>query len=551
MAIAIRGTTPATTITTSNPMSLTLTGARQPNAGDVLLIIHGNDFYALSNMPTPTVGGSTTGVNAVSGGSSDAGTNHGHIKAYTYVVGSTGDLTVSVTETGAGDEDKCLAVYVLSGVDTSTPTDGAAGNFNISATTTHDAPSVSPGTSNAFLICHDNSGGGSSASSYTPPSGMTETYDAQVGGISHTGATLQLSASGATGTKTFTPSGSVEYATITVAMRTASAGAAPTFVAQPARRRPSAAPVRDRPRVSTPVRAQVNPPYPTAFDAQPRRLRGLRPRRAQIVTPVPAQVVVTALNYPPQPERIRIKALRLFRARIATPAVTQAVPLPQPARSRFRGVRLFRPRTAAPIPAQVVVAAPAYPPQGWRTRIRGLRLFRPRAAGPTPDQVVVVPPGYPPQPERARVIGRRLDRPRIAGPVPTQATPAPPVFVPQPDPRPRLKIRPLRSHAATPPPAQAAPPLFERIRTRVARAFRGRTVAPVPPQVVLIAPGRAPQPTKARRLQFHQRRHRGGVEGWMVGGTHLCIITRPTTGTTGHTVTLTARPDTGITEDPC
>lgn len=226
MAIAIRGGTPLTVITTSNPISATLTGTRQPQSGDLLLIIHGNDFYALSNMPTPTVGGSTSGVNPVSGGSADAGTNHGHIKAYTYVVGSTGDLTVSVTETGVGDEDKCLDVYVLSGADTSTPTDGAAGTFNISATTTHDAPSVSPSSSDAYLVCHDNSGGGSSASSYTPPSGMTEQYDAQVGGISHTGATLQLSASGATGTKTFTPSGSVEYATVSIAVKSAAAGAA-------------------------------------------------------------------------------------------------------------------------------------------------------------------------------------------------------------------------------------------------------------------------------------------------------------------------------------
>jgi fibronectin-binding autotransporter adhesin len=224
VAIAIRGTTPATTITTANPISLTLTGTRQPQTGDVLLIIHGNDFYAATAMPTPTVSGSTSGVTAVTGGSADAGTNHGHIKTYTYVAGSTGDLTVSVTETGPGDEDKCLAVYVLSGVDTSTPTDGAAGGFNTSATTSHISPSVSPTSSDAYLICHDNTGGGSSASSYTPPSGMTETYDAQAGGISHTGATLQLSASGATGTKTFTPSGSVEYAAVSVAMRTASGG---------------------------------------------------------------------------------------------------------------------------------------------------------------------------------------------------------------------------------------------------------------------------------------------------------------------------------------
>lgn len=233
MPVAIRGTTPLTVITTSNPITGTLTGARQPQNGDLIVVIHGNDFYAATAMPTPTVGGSTSGVAAISGGSADAGTNHAHIKSYTYAVGSTGDLTVSVTETGAGDEDKSLVVYVLSGADTATPTDGAAGNFNTSATTVHDAPSVSPSTADAYLICHDNTGGGSSAPSYTPPSGMTETYDQQAGGIAHAGAVLQLSASGATGTKTFTPAGSVEYATITVAIRTASGGGGGSATPQP------------------------------------------------------------------------------------------------------------------------------------------------------------------------------------------------------------------------------------------------------------------------------------------------------------------------------
>jgi hypothetical protein len=230
VAIAIRGTTPATAVTDANPISVALTGARQPQSGDLLVIIHGNDFYAATAMPTPTVGGSTSGVAAISGGSADAGTNHGHIKSYTYPVGSAGDLTVSVTETGSGDEDKCLEVYVLAGADLVTPTDGALGGFNTAATVNHDAPSISPSSANAFLICHTNTGGGSSASSYTPPSGMSEQYDAQVGGISHTGATLQLSSSGATGTKTFTPSGSVEYAAISIAIRTASGGATPISV---------------------------------------------------------------------------------------------------------------------------------------------------------------------------------------------------------------------------------------------------------------------------------------------------------------------------------
>lgn len=549
MAIAIRGTTPASTITTGNPISVTVNGARQPQSGDVLLIIHGNDFYALSNMPTPTVGGSTSGVNAVSGGSADAGTNHGHIKAYTYVVGSTGDLAVSVTETGAGDEDKCLDVYVLSGVDTATPTDGAAGNFNTSATTTHDAPSVSPGSSNAYLICHDNSGGGSSAPSYTPPSGMTEQYDAQVGGISHTGATLQLSASGATGVKTFTPSGSVEYATISVAIRTASGAAAPAFVAQSSRRRTSPAPARPRVRASTPVRAQVNPPLVFAFVDPPRRLRGLLPRRGRVVNPIAAQADVLA-SAPPRPVRERLKGLRLFRPDVVMPVPAQVVVAapaypPRPVRSRLKGLRLFRPDVVTPVPAQVIVTPPAYPPQSVRTRLRGLRLFRGHAATPVPAQVVVTPGVYVLQTFRARLKPPAFRRHDNSQPYTDQALPA------QLDPRPRPRLRPVRSHITAPPLPQAPAPLFTRVKLRLVKVFRGETRMAAPPQIIIVPPPRVAQATRARRNQFAARRRYGGVEGWMVPGVHSCTTTRPNTGTTGRTVSITARPNTGITEDPC
>lgn len=225
MAIAIRGTTPLVVASTANPISGTLTGTRQPQAGDVLLIIHGNDYYTLADMPTPTVGGSTSGVNAVSNGSADGGSFFAHAKSYTYAVGSTGDLTVSVTETGVGDEEKVLVVYVLSGADTSTPVDVAAGGFDSTGSTSKVSPSVSPTSSDAYLVCHTNDGNGSNSGSYTPPSGMTEQYDGSLAGsMGYSGATLQLGASGATGTKTFAGSGSSSYGTLSIAVRTAAGG---------------------------------------------------------------------------------------------------------------------------------------------------------------------------------------------------------------------------------------------------------------------------------------------------------------------------------------
>lgn len=238
MAIAIRGTTPLVASTVSNPISGALTGTRQPQAGDLLVIFHGNDFYALSNMPTPTVGGSTSGVTAVTNGSADAGNPDGHVKAYTYAVGSTGDLTVAVTETGSGDEEKVLSVYVLSGADTVSPIDGAGSGAAGSASAGSGTASlvltgVSPSGSNAYLIYHVNSGGGSAAGTpYTPPAGMTEQYDSSTGGVSYSGGIQQLASSGSTGTRTVTGSGSTTWAGVLLAVKTASAGATSPVIAR-------------------------------------------------------------------------------------------------------------------------------------------------------------------------------------------------------------------------------------------------------------------------------------------------------------------------------
>jgi len=229
MAIAIRGTTPLTTgVVTSDPISVTLDSARQPNAGDVLVIIHCNNFYNVSNMVTPTVAGSSTGVTAITGGAATGTTaDTGGIKSYTYVVGSTGDLTVAEDETGAANEEKLLAVYVLSGVDTATPVD-IAGNFNGAPSGgLYVCPSVSPTSSDAFLICHYNTCGGAASGLSDPPSGMTEQYDAAVGGMSTAGASVQLVTSGATGTKLFDPVDSPVGDTVGISVAVKTGGAPP------------------------------------------------------------------------------------------------------------------------------------------------------------------------------------------------------------------------------------------------------------------------------------------------------------------------------------
>jgi hypothetical protein len=303
-------------------------------------------------------------------------------------------------------------------------------------------------------------------------------------------------------------------------------------------RRLLAAPRLPRGRMSTPTRAQVNPPFPFAEFHQPRRLRGIQHRRAGAWTPTRGQV------NPPLP----------FNT------------VKQP--KRQRGQNLRRGEAFMPVPAQVVVTPPTYPPQSVRTRLRGLRLFRGHAVTPVPAQVTVLPPAYVPQTMRARVRSFRLFRGRSAQVVPAQVTVQPPAFVAGKARQAVIRQAAVRrGHITTPPPAQSAPTLFERIKLRAVRLFRGKPRPVVPAQVILIAPPYPPLTSRARRNQFAARRHRGGVEGWMVPGVHLCVTPRPNTGTTGrpgsgttayNTATtsrpgtgITARPNSGTTQDPC
>lgn len=210
MTVTIRGSSPATSgIVNTATISVTLNGTRQPQAGDLLVIIHANNWYGFGDMPTPTVGGSSTGVNAITNGSVDGGANLGHIKSYTYVVSATGDVTVAVTETsGNPDEEKHLVVYVLAGADTTDPISGgsagAATSSNSANSTSHVLTGVTPDKAGTLLIGHDSTGGASGwTTGYTTPG--TEAYDFNDAAFaSACGWTEQLTAAGATGTRTVT-----------------------------------------------------------------------------------------------------------------------------------------------------------------------------------------------------------------------------------------------------------------------------------------------------------------------------------------------------------
>lgn len=275
----------------------------------------------------------------------------------------------------------------------------------------------------------------------------------------------------------------------------------------------------------TPVRPQVNPPFPFTGVKQPRELRGLLPRRPRAASPVPAQVIVTAPTFPPQSVRTRLRGLRWPRGRSSAPPVDQAVAIASGWRARLRGMRPLRSRVAAPVPPQLV-APPVYPPAAVRTRLRFLRPFRPHVTGPVSGQDsppasaarirakwarvrphLAAPPidqTITAQPARSRLRLPRLSRGHTVGPVPPQTAVAAPPYPPQ-SVRTRLRgLRIFRGRAAAVVPPQIVvtppgyPPTGIRIRVRGLRLFRGRSATPVPPQATVTPPVFVPLAVRSR-----------------------------------------------------
>lgn len=231
MAIAVRSVTVGTNDGSSATVSATTPSTTQ--VGDLLVIAHSNDFYTLAAMPSPTCTGSPT-LAAITNGTADGGSNEGHIKTYTTVANTSGANTVTVTETGTHDEEKAMVVYVLTGADTTTPVDIAANSAPAGTSDVQDNPGVTTSTSDPLLICFNNSGPAANSAYGSPSSPFVEQYEIHVGGMSGVGGTEQLSASGATGVRTFTcvAGNNIRWVAVTVAIRTASGGGA-TVIRQP------------------------------------------------------------------------------------------------------------------------------------------------------------------------------------------------------------------------------------------------------------------------------------------------------------------------------
>lgn len=187
--------------------------------GDLVMCIHVNNFYAFSNIFDPTPGGGETPV-AISGGAIDGGPGQpGSIKSWYYYAAASGLQQISFDEGGTSDEEKAGYVLVFGGAASSSPIDDAQGSLQTVSSSTNLSPSVTPATSDAYVVSVVSNAVGKT---YTAPGSLTEVEEQDIGAF--LGAAVgvaQLSASGATGTYSWTPSASCPYVAVTVALKTA------------------------------------------------------------------------------------------------------------------------------------------------------------------------------------------------------------------------------------------------------------------------------------------------------------------------------------------
>lgn len=193
---------------------LTVTTGASTAAGDVLVLFHASDGSTAASMVSPTPGAWAQEDVA------DLGASTAHIKCWTRPVASAGPQTVTVPKVGSADHG--VHLYVVSGADTADPTDATA-NATGAASTSHVAPSVSPATAGALLLSAVVAEVFSSGDYTAVTGGMTDlTEDDLIPAATFAtmaSARQALTASGPTGTRTFTYSQAKAFAAITVAIR--------------------------------------------------------------------------------------------------------------------------------------------------------------------------------------------------------------------------------------------------------------------------------------------------------------------------------------------
>jgi hypothetical protein len=602
--LLIDASTPAIATQTNGTIATVTTASFTPPTGSLLLIRWASNSNSGINPGAPSVtdnlGVHLTYTQTDWQSRADSPTLSGQVAAWWATVGTSAPMTVTVTGDGSGSNHQAaLHVTVLTGYDTVTPigAHGKTGSASASAIT-QSYTAQADGAQGFVAVCDWDALGdmvaGNGCTLTDGGTGTVPTTQISYGFLRRIAADDVNAVSNTLNVTLPKTSTNLSWAYVEVRPFVAAAQDFSVPWALPRRGRLLPLVVRRGGRAvsAPPAQAVVTAPaYPPRGVS--RRIKGALARRPGMAMVVPPQSTPAAPTTVIAPVHARAKAIASRRRITAVTPLEQDTPVqfarprlrPVPPRRRIAAatppaqsgvwqtvrarVKAILPRRRQPamvVPVQTVVTAPVYPPQSVRTRLKGTRLARGRVATVVPAQASVTPPAYVPQGLRSRIRSVRLFRPRAAAPIPTQATPVL-AYVPG---RARQAVlrqaTARRGHAVSAPLAQTVPPVFVRLRLRITRWLRSWTRAVVPAQVILIAPGYPPRPTRARRVLFKDRRHRASVDGWMTSGV-TCVTplpstgstVRPNTGTTAYALAYTARPntgmtapgDTGSTSDPC
>lgn len=192
----------------------TLTTSSAVQAGDTLLVIHGNDWNYDVNMHAP--GGDVGAWDLVENAA--GGVNVPHLKAWRAVAATGGVKTVTVAQASLGSDSYYGTLIVFAGPVVCELADTARGATGPSQV----APSLAGGAGRLLLAAFASGYTGSASTTYSGvPSGMTQRSLAATGGVSGgTGAMLvateQINAAGATGTRTATYSDNRQWAAMSL-----------------------------------------------------------------------------------------------------------------------------------------------------------------------------------------------------------------------------------------------------------------------------------------------------------------------------------------------
>lgn len=208
--------------TANNSGALNLT-ASTAQVGDTIILIVANDWHDAASLLTPT-GTAVTTWNLRH--TMDGGTDDTHAKVWEGTVTTAGGTVVTNWGTAAPDEERYAGIWV-------TPDgafDVAASTDSDTAATSHVAPSVTPSTNPALLICLFGTGG--SSTDYTSPGTLTFYTERDVTPFATFRAAFEdLTSTSATGTRTVTSAANFTWFAVSVVLKSTAA----TALARPSR----------------------------------------------------------------------------------------------------------------------------------------------------------------------------------------------------------------------------------------------------------------------------------------------------------------------------